>query len=146
MSSFGGDIDLARRVSIDYTLAAAKAMRDKLAPKVPAGKRFRFVYCSGDMAEWDQDKSLLFMADTRKIKGVVEKALCELADEDKSSGFDVFIGRPSYIMPTGASAVTRLFSSTIKGIATEQLGRAMVRMAVEGAGERIVPSDTLQRM
>lgn len=146
VEQFGGDTDMARRVGVEYTYAGAKAMRDKLAPRVPEGKRFRFVFCSGDMAEWDQGKRLLFLEDTRKIKGSVEKALCELADEDKAANFEVWIGRPSYIIPANASAVTRLFSPFVKGITTEQLGRALVRMAVEGAGERIVSTGTLQKM
>lgn len=32
------------------------------------GKKFRFLFCSGRFAEWDQTKRPLFMADTRLIK------------------------------------------------------------------------------
>lgn len=62
------DVETARKVSVDYTLAAAKAFIDELAPKLPESQKFRFVFCSGKFAEWDQDKSLLMLADTRKIK------------------------------------------------------------------------------
>lgn len=134
-------------------------MRDKLAPKV---SRFRFVFCSGMMAEWDQDKSLLFMNDTRKIKGAVEKGLCALADEQKQGGgegeeaeaegegaagkFEVWIARPSTLVPPEAPAHMKLVGALSKGISTVQLGRAMVKMAMEGSGERIVETDTLSRM
>ena len=51
------------------TLAAAKAFVTTLAPKLAGRERkFRFVFCSGMGAEWDQDKSLMFLSDTRKIK------------------------------------------------------------------------------
>jgi hypothetical protein len=57
------------RVHVDYSTAAARAFRDYLAPQLPpGGKPFRFVFCSGDFAEWDQAKRLYFMADTRKVK------------------------------------------------------------------------------
>ncbi|OTA92583.1 hypothetical protein M434DRAFT_387111 [Hypoxylon sp. CO27-5] len=62
------NVETARKVSVDYTLAAAKAFIDELAPKLPEPQKFRFVFCSGKFAEWDQDKSLLMLADTRKIK------------------------------------------------------------------------------
>lgn len=53
---------------MDYTLAAASAFLEKLAPQLPEGGQFRFVFCSGKFAEWDQDKALHFMADTRHVK------------------------------------------------------------------------------
>lgn len=57
---------------VDYALAGARAFRDSLAPSLQHedGKKkpFRFVFCSGAMAEWDQTKPLYFMADTRRIK------------------------------------------------------------------------------
>jgi hypothetical protein len=37
-------------------------------PQLPEGKQFRFLFCSGKFAEWDQDKPLHFMADTRRVK------------------------------------------------------------------------------
>jgi hypothetical protein len=37
-------------------------------PQLPEGKQFRFVFCSGKFAEWDQNKSLHFLADTRHVK------------------------------------------------------------------------------
>jgi len=35
---------------------------------LPDGKKFRFVFCSGKFAEWDQNKTLAFMQDTRRLK------------------------------------------------------------------------------
>lgn len=151
-------------MGVDYTLAGARAMREKLAPKV---FRFRFVFCSGMLAEWDQDKSLLFLNDTRKIKGAVEKGLCALADEQKQGDerkkkggeeeeetaegggtgkFEVWIARPSTLVPPEAPAHKKLVGALSKGISTVQLGRAMIKMAMEGSGERIVETDTLSKM
>lgn len=62
------DVETAKKVQVDYTLAAAKASLEALAPQLPTGQKFRFVFCSGKFAEWDQGKSLAFMQDTRRIK------------------------------------------------------------------------------
>ena len=56
------------KVQVDYALAAARAFVAALAPHLPEGKPFRFVFCSGKFAEWDQAKPLHFMADTRRVK------------------------------------------------------------------------------
>ncbi len=37
-------------------------------PSLPEGSQFRFVFCSGKFAEWDQKKALRFMGDTRHVK------------------------------------------------------------------------------
>jgi hypothetical protein len=61
------DVQTARKVSVEYTLAAANAFAEKLLPKL-VEKEFKFVFCSGAMAERDMEKTLYFMKETRKIK------------------------------------------------------------------------------
>jgi hypothetical protein len=51
----------------DFALIAANAFADTLAPALN-GKKFKFVFCSGMGAEWDQTKRLWFLKDTRRIK------------------------------------------------------------------------------
>lgn len=53
---------------MDYTLAAAKAFIDVLAPQLPTGQKFRFLFCSGRWAEMDEKKNMRMLADTRRIK------------------------------------------------------------------------------
>lgn len=72
------DEELNRRVSVDYTVAAAKAFQEAFGFSEvnsdanminPArNKRFRFVYVSGFLAERDQSKSLWFAQDLRRIR------------------------------------------------------------------------------
>jgi hypothetical protein len=60
-----------RTINLDYTLAASKAFEKSLATRLPdqtKGKKFRFVYCSGILAERDQEKSLWFMGEGRKMR------------------------------------------------------------------------------
>ena len=56
------DNDTARRVSLDYTLTAARVVQETCQ------KPFRFIYCSGAGAERDQTKSLWMMQDYRRIR------------------------------------------------------------------------------
>ncbi|KAK1770026.1 hypothetical protein QBC33DRAFT_529962 [Phialemonium atrogriseum] len=79
------DVETAKRVGVDYTLAAANAFASALAPRLPDGRAFRFVFCSGKYAEWEQEKSLAFLADTRRIKvrsAIVNAGVCPVLDSD----------------------------------------------------------------
>ncbi len=59
------DMDFARKMSIDYTMVAARALtpQDKTA-----GGKFRFIYVSGIAAVRDQTKSLWFLPEYRRIR------------------------------------------------------------------------------
>lgn len=56
------DNETARRVSVDYTLAAALVLQEMTDNKI------RFVYCSGAAAERDHNKPLWFMQEYRRIR------------------------------------------------------------------------------
>ncbi|CAH0034781.1 unnamed protein product [Clonostachys rhizophaga] len=138
------DLDTFRKVSVDYTLAAARAFKQHLAPALPGGQRFRFVFCSGMLAEWDQQKSLLFMADTRLVKslqGQVEKGLCDLADKD--SRFDSFCPRPSGILPLTVGTLGKLAGKLYGAIQVQDLAKALVHIALNGAEKQIIEAGEL---
>lgn len=125
-------------------------MRDHLTQHIPAGgdSKFRFVFCSGMLAEWDQDRSLWFLNDTRKIKGAVEKRLCDLQDEQdsKDGKFETWIARPSYLVSPEAPWWKKATSPIVFGIETTQVGRAMIEMALGNGRERINSTYELQKM
>lgn len=60
------DVETCQKVH-DFALTAAKSFVNTLAPALN-GKKFKFVFCSGKGAEWDQTKRLWFWKDTRRIK------------------------------------------------------------------------------
>lgn len=66
------DNETNKRVSIDYTLAAARAFEASLSSQQETvsnnNTKFRFIYLSGAAAERDQTKSLWFMQDYRRIR------------------------------------------------------------------------------
>lgn len=62
------DNETNRRVSVDYTLAAAEAFEQNFSPHADNKNKFRFVYLSGAGAEKDQGKPLWIMQDYRRIR------------------------------------------------------------------------------
>ncbi|KAM0451207.1 hypothetical protein ACHAPV_010053 [Trichoderma viride] len=145
VNQFNNDKELCRKVGVEYTLAAANAMLDHLADKVPSGKKFRFVFCSGKYSEWNQKRPLLFMADSRRIKGEVEKGLCDLADANPDK-FETWILRPSGFIEPNASISKRLAGGLYGAITTAQVGKAMVKVACEGWKDRIIENNALLKM
>ncbi|KAL2147704.1 hypothetical protein VTI28DRAFT_7056 [Corynascus sepedonium] len=130
-------------VQVDYTITAANAFRETLVPLLPEGSHFRFVFCSGKLAEWDQTKTLHFMADTRHIKGQVEQRLCQVADVDAAERFAVYCTRPSGILPANAGLAARALGKLYGAIDVDQLAKALIRVLLEGYKERIIENGTL---
>jgi uncharacterized protein YbjT (DUF2867 family) len=134
VSSVGMSDEVYRRITVDYTLAAARA--------VSPGSTFVYVSGAGTgstrRAKWAQ------------VKGATEEALLAM-------DLRAFMFRPGFIQPMhGAVPRVRLYrvaytvlrplTATLvrfaPGIATttEQLGRAMLRVAREGNPKRILES------
>lgn len=62
------DDETARKVSIDYTMAAAKAFSENIPSSNEMKTKFRFIYVSGALAERDQTKRLWFSQTYRRIR------------------------------------------------------------------------------
>ncbi|KAI1403325.1 hypothetical protein F4819DRAFT_231387 [Hypoxylon fuscum] len=139
------DLETAKKVSVDYTLAAANAFLTELAPKLPESQKFRFVFCSGKFAEWDQNKDLMMMKDTRRIKGQVEKGLCDLADANKDN-FEVWAVRPGGIVKKHAGLMNALTVNTSGFIEVDHLAKAMLKIALEGHADRILEANVLLKI
>ncbi|KAI2463031.1 hypothetical protein F4781DRAFT_151262 [Annulohypoxylon bovei var. microspora] len=139
------DVETARKVSVDYTLAGAKAFIDELAPKLPGSQKFRFVFCSGKFAEWDQKKSLAMLGDTRRIKGQAEKGLCDLADAHKDT-FEVWAVRPGGIVKKHAGLMNLLTANTSGFVELDHLAKAMLTIVVDGHKNRIIEASELLKI
>lgn len=119
-------------------------MSGSLASKAPEGK-FRFVFCSGQMAEWDQDKKLYFMEDSRKIKGLAEKSLSNLADESPET-LEVYYLEPSGFIDEKAGPVTKMVAPLYGGISEVQVGKALAKVALDGYKTRLVTNSEMQKL
>ncbi|KAI1328113.1 hypothetical protein F5Y16DRAFT_165947 [Xylariaceae sp. FL0255] len=139
------DVETARKVSVDYTVNAARAFLAALPTHLPAGQKFRFMFCSGQFAEWDDNKKLYMLSDTRHIKGQVERGLCEIADGAKDK-FEVIIGRPGGILKTGGNALTKAAARALGFIDVDHLARDFIKLATEGHTSRIIEASELVKM
>ena len=166
------DNDTARRVSVDYTLAAAKAFTPEDSN---GGGTFRFVYLSGAAAERDQTKPLWFMQDYRRIRvafctlpphprgarslraepvpgkmligslqGQAENALLSYAGEHRD-GFEAYIMRPGFVLAK-ETTVKDLVRGMGPSVKVDVLAAAMLAVARKGNETLIVENATLNQL
>jgi hypothetical protein len=126
-----------RKVNVEFTQSFAKALATHIAPSLPEGKKLRFIFCSGAFSEWDQNKKLLFLSDSRKIKGEIEMRLCEIAEaEDR---FETFILRPTELQDEDTGMLRKMYTRPLGfSIETAEVGQAMVRIALDGSSKHIL--------
>ncbi|GLA73571.1 hypothetical protein AtubIFM55763_004498 [Aspergillus tubingensis] len=140
------DTETARRINIEYTMAAMRAFGTHLSSSVEeGGKKFRFVYLSGGMSERDQSRSLWMAGETRKIRGQVENELTDY-EKDNNSSVEVFIARPGMVLARGMSLRTLVFGMG-PSIWVDDLAKVLVNVAVKGDkdGERVLENERMLR-
>jgi len=127
--------DLFRRITVDYTLAFARALHG-------ASPQASFCFLSGQGADQTGKSSMAFA----RYKGAAEKALLDI-------GFPrVHIFRPGYIYPIAQRnepnlvyRITRVLYPVLRcvypniGLSSEVLARAMVQAGLFGTGENKHP-------
>ncbi|KAJ6096072.1 hypothetical protein N7486_006818 [Penicillium sp. IBT 16267x] len=122
------DDGTAKRVSIEYTLTAARVFQDVCE------KPFRFVYVSGAAAERDQSKSLWIMQDYRRIRGEVETELLGFAGAH--ADFKPYIMRPAMIISQEISLRSLMFGLG-PSIKIDVLAKCMIGLALKGGDKGI---------
>lgn len=140
------------RVSVDFPLKCAEALRDRFAAAAanegadhPPPPPFRFVFCSGHAAEWDQAKNLWVMERTRKVKGTAEKALFALAEESKGR-FEAYTVRPCGIYQKNPSLKDLFLTSVVlPSCHVEELAAVMIEIAKNGSKDQIVVHERIRK-
>lgn len=140
------DLETARRVSVDYTLAAAQALAMKSTKQLPetAKRKFAFVFCSGRGAEQDETKSLWLFPSTRKVKGAVEKVLLDIAKAHPST-FASRIVRPGGIIPEDSRMMYNVVSYVIASVLVSDLAKLMVDICIQGSDQTILENEAIVR-
>jgi hypothetical protein len=145
------DLDEARRVGVNYPIAAAEAFAKYLGTalepypgypeKQPAAgmKRFpfRFVFISGWGAEHNQFRRLWVYADSRKIKGAAEKGLAEVVHSaEELSGhkcFEVISLRPGRVLAGSADDMSTVIGEAFMPcISVNRLARTAIKTTFSG--------------
>ena len=153
------DLQTAKRVQIDYTLAGAEAFANKVLP-ISNNNHFRFVFCSGEFASRDQEESLWFMKDTRRIKvntkdlkskkqahlqqGQIENGLIGITKVHP--GFETYIVRPGGILPKDSSVVMSVLRGFVPSIKVTELASIMVEIALSGHGHQTLENSEIAKL
>ncbi|CAI7649039.1 unnamed protein product [Penicillium pancosmium] len=120
------DDGMAQRISIEYTMTAARLFNESCQ------KPFRFVYCSGFLAERDQTKRLWFFQNYRRTKGQVETDL--LTFDDENPAFESYILQPALIKPR--SNPKELAIALGPSVKVYELASKMLSLALEGGTKK----------
>ena len=140
------DKQALHEVNVDYPLIAARTFSNTIAPRVPAGKKFNFIYLSNKHSEKNQAKAFLFTSDAKRNRNEAEKGLCEIADVNATK-FNVWILRPgNFVMPDAPKKRRLGGLSGGSGIEVSRFAKAAVRVACEGWKERVIDNDALMKM
>ncbi|KAL9097058.1 MAG: hypothetical protein Q9165_001022 [Trypethelium subeluteriae] len=129
------DSDMARKVSVDYTLAAVRAF-DRANATANNDKKLRFVYLSGAASERDQTKPLWFLQDYRRIRGQVENELIAHAKKHPDK-FEAYIMRPGFVLAKETNLLDML-KRLAPWLKVNVLASAMIKSALEGNEHQIM--------
>jgi uncharacterized protein YbjT (DUF2867 family) len=146
ISSAGMDKAAYTKVTYDFTLSAANAL-------LRQNPEMTFIYVSGAGTDGSERGRVMWA----RVKGRTENALLALPFRR------AYMFRPAYIQPMyGATSKTKSYRILYKIVApfypvlrrlfphhvttTEQVGRAMLRAAKEGAPKRVLESDDIKAL
>ncbi|KAI2830318.1 hypothetical protein CBS133816_3621 [Aspergillus niger] len=147
------DTETARKINVEYTMAAMRAFGTHLSFLVEGGgkKKFRFVYLSGGMSERDQSRSLWMAGEMRKIRGQVENELTDYENNNNNNNnnnnsVEVYIARPGMVLARGMSLRTLIFGMG-PSIWVDDLAKVLVDVAVRGDvdGGRVLENEEMLR-
>ena len=134
------DIEIQKKVTLDYTVAAAEAFLPLTSISKDSEERestpFRFIFTSGFISARDQSKPLWFMAGPRRINGEAENKLLDFTAEHKGA-FDAFIIRPAVVIASdgGVAWVAECLRAPV--VSVQRLAAVMIELALNGGQEKI---------
>ncbi|KAK9785073.1 hypothetical protein SCARD494_12327 [Seiridium cardinale] len=135
--------DEVKRVCQESTLAGMKAMHE-----AGLNQPFRFIYLSGAMAERDQTKRPLYMADYTLMRAETETMVIDFAAQH---GFEGAAAKPGLISTDktiGSSVVGAILRATgiFPGIRVEELSAALLQSAFNGFEKEPLTNEDMVRI
>ncbi|KAJ7034778.1 hypothetical protein C8F04DRAFT_1101112 [Mycena alexandri] len=138
-------LELARKVTVDYPLAAATAFAS--LPPSPNGQKFRFLYSSGTFVPEDPKVTgLWFLGDHRRMGSETCQKLQNLSLGNEN--LDVIIAKPGGVMGTGmappaAEWIMKTIAPSIS-IQVVPLAAAEVDVVLNGSDSKMLQNDDLK--
>lgn len=143
------NLETAKKVSVDFTIGAAEVFARSLGVALNTGRarKFKFVFCSGRGALWDETKSLWMFGETRRLKGQVEKRLFEI-EKRYEKEFEVTVLRPGGVLNAQQAKWQNLVGMMVEVVSVEQLGRALVATCLgrTNEGKKILENEDILRI
>ncbi|KAL4879850.1 hypothetical protein BJY04DRAFT_192543 [Aspergillus karnatakaensis] len=132
--SQAGSDERTRVVSLDYTQRAAEGFQRVFEASLSSlegrKRKFRFVYISGAGVERNQNQSLWYMGDFRRLRGEAENILLRHAQANSGS-FEAYIMRPG-LVPSTQGTLKDLLWGLATSVRVDHLSRAMIDIAIGG--------------
>ncbi|KAL4939686.1 hypothetical protein BDV06DRAFT_214107 [Aspergillus oleicola] len=152
------DDDITKKVSVELPKRAAEAFSEAFSKAFEEGKnlngdgegdgkgKFRFVFISGTAAVRDQNQSLWYWGDFRRLRGESENVLFR-HEEANPSTFETYIMRPGPV-PSGAWSFKDTVAGLLGFVDVHILARAMIRLALNGNedGERTFYNNAMREL
>ncbi|KAL2812001.1 hypothetical protein BJX63DRAFT_397865 [Aspergillus granulosus] len=130
-----------RRVCIEYTAAAAPVFQRALTESGSDGRPFRFVYISGAGVERDQNRSLWYMGNFRRLRGEGENVLFAHAEANPGA-FEAYAMRPG-LVPSSDGTIRDRIWSLFPSVRKELLAKAMIDIALKGHAENTISNQAI---
>lgn len=138
-------VEMARKLNVNLAVEAAIAFAKTLAPQLPEGKKFRFVYCSGRFAEREfEAKSMWMFKESRSMKRAVENELIAVRKQYEERLETAFM-RPAAVVAEKSMVMALPFSSSL-AVGLDLVGAVMVDLAVNGSSEEIIDNVNIIRL
>lgn len=139
-----GTYDLNEDVNTRYPLAFQDAFTAQLStPRTGKTSKFRFILLSGAFVEPDQSRTLFFLPQQRKAKGITEAKTVELAERHKDV-WEAIVIRPGGILigesVRNSIAAFMLGNMLVRG---DELGAFVADLAVNGSEETVIKHSTI---
>lgn len=134
MGTFHGD----ERVDIDYPLTFIKTIKTR----PPGATHFRYVQLGGAFTEpppeeGQQERSLWFYANGRRVRGAAEARVLESAEDGSQSGFTVYVVKPGAVLPKDGATFQKCILGDSLSIRINELAATMVDLAVQGNEQKV---------
>ncbi|KAJ7170496.1 hypothetical protein C8R43DRAFT_1120920 [Mycena crocata] len=121
-------------VEIDYPLALARAI---IRTRTPQQKPFRYIYCSGILAERDQSKALWVAQSSRRIKGAAENSIIAFAKEKQHKDhWETYIAKPGMVLRADGDVLKNIVTSFQGNVKVNVLAAALIDVVSQGSKEQ----------
>lgn len=139
-----GTYDLNEAVNTRYPLAFQDAFAAHMpAPQQGKTSKFRFILLSGAFVEPDQSRTLFFLPEQRRGKGVTETKTIEFGERHREV-WEALVIRPSGILVGNSlrNSVAAFVLGTML-VRVEELGAFVADLVVNGSEETVIKHSTI---